>query len=131
MSDVKVAPEGLTVAAVLDARGLSCPMPLLRTKKEIGKIQLVKFCTSKGPTLVQETTFQAGASVLVMSILARKKNLVTLAFLSKKDDHTTFTILLRRKKANVCRSKQARNFRYIPPTHASYPWHHQGSGARR
>lgn len=38
MSDVKVAPEGLTVAAVLDARGLSCPMPLLRTKKEIGKI---------------------------------------------------------------------------------------------
>lgn len=38
MSDVKVAPEGLTVASVLDARGLSCPMPLLRTKKEIGKI---------------------------------------------------------------------------------------------
>lgn len=38
MSDVKVAPEGLDVAAVLDARGLSCPMPLLRTKKEIGKI---------------------------------------------------------------------------------------------
>jgi tRNA 2-thiouridine synthesizing protein A len=38
MSDVKVAPEGLAVAAVLDARGLSCPMPLLRTKKEIGKI---------------------------------------------------------------------------------------------
>lgn len=38
MSDVKVAPDGLAVAAVLDARGLSCPMPLLRTKKEIGKI---------------------------------------------------------------------------------------------
>ena len=39
MSDVKVAPEGLTVALVLDAKGLSCPMPLLRTKKEIGKIK--------------------------------------------------------------------------------------------
>ena len=38
MSDVKTAPEGLDVAAVLDAKGLSCPMPLLRTKKEIGKI---------------------------------------------------------------------------------------------
>jgi tRNA 2-thiouridine synthesizing protein A len=38
MSDVKTAPEGLDVVAVLDAKGLSCPMPLLRTKKEIGKI---------------------------------------------------------------------------------------------
>ena len=38
MSDVKTAPEGLDVASVLDAKGLSCPMPLLRTKKEIGKI---------------------------------------------------------------------------------------------
>ncbi len=39
MSDVKTAPEGLDIAAVLDAKGLSCPMPLLRTKKEIGKIE--------------------------------------------------------------------------------------------
>ena len=39
MSDVKTAPDGVTADAVLDARGLSCPMPLLRTKKEIGKIQ--------------------------------------------------------------------------------------------
>lgn len=39
MSDVKKAPEGLNPAAVLDAKGLSCPMPLLRTKKEIGKIK--------------------------------------------------------------------------------------------
>ena len=39
MSDVKKAPDGVTADAVLDARGLSCPMPLLRTKKEIGKIQ--------------------------------------------------------------------------------------------
>ncbi|CAK8719677.1 tRNA 2-thiouridine synthesizing protein A [Candidatus Electrothrix laxa] len=38
MSDVKTAPEGLDVISVLDAKGLSCPMPLLRTKKEIGKI---------------------------------------------------------------------------------------------
>ena len=38
MSDVKIAPDGLEVAATLDAKGLSCPMPLLRTKKEIGKI---------------------------------------------------------------------------------------------
>ncbi|CAK8722184.1 hypothetical protein GKODMF_13775 [Candidatus Electrothrix gigas] len=33
MSDVKTAPEGLDVTSVLDAKGLSCPMPLLRTKK--------------------------------------------------------------------------------------------------
>ncbi len=39
MSDVKTAPEGLDVVHVLDAKGLSCPMPLLRTKKEIGKIE--------------------------------------------------------------------------------------------
>jgi tRNA 2-thiouridine synthesizing protein A len=38
MSDAKKAPEGLTPAAVLDAKGLSCPMPLLKTKKEISKI---------------------------------------------------------------------------------------------
>jgi tRNA 2-thiouridine synthesizing protein A len=38
MSDPKIAPEGIDVAAHLDAKGLSCPMPLLRTKKEIGKL---------------------------------------------------------------------------------------------
>jgi tRNA 2-thiouridine synthesizing protein A len=38
MSDVKKAPEGLTPAAILDAKGLSCPMPLLKIKKEINKI---------------------------------------------------------------------------------------------
>lgn len=38
MSDIKVAPEGITAASTLDAKGLSCPMPLLRTKKEIDKI---------------------------------------------------------------------------------------------
>lgn len=38
MSDVKQAPENLEVAKTLDAKGLSCPMPLLRTKKEIDKI---------------------------------------------------------------------------------------------
>jgi len=37
MSDIK-APEGLEVARTLDARGLSCPMPILRTKKEIEKV---------------------------------------------------------------------------------------------
>ncbi|MBC8207730.1 MAG: sulfurtransferase TusA family protein [Desulfobulbaceae bacterium] len=39
MSDIKVAEDGLTAAATLDAKGLSCPMPLLRTKKEIGKLK--------------------------------------------------------------------------------------------
>lgn len=39
MSDVKTAPEGLDITSTLDAKGLSCPMPLLRTKKEIGKIE--------------------------------------------------------------------------------------------
>lgn len=38
MSDILQAPDDLTVAHTLDAKGLSCPMPLLRTKKEIGKI---------------------------------------------------------------------------------------------
>ncbi|WP_136809147.1 sulfurtransferase TusA family protein [Desulfosediminicola flagellatus] len=38
MSDSKKADEGITANAVLDAKGLSCPMPLLRTKKEIGKL---------------------------------------------------------------------------------------------
>ncbi|MEF3168975.1 MAG: sulfurtransferase TusA family protein [Deltaproteobacteria bacterium] len=39
MSDTKIAPDGLKVARTLDAKGLSCPMPLLRTKKEIEKIK--------------------------------------------------------------------------------------------
>ena len=38
MSDFKKVAEGTTANAVLDAKGLSCPMPLLRTKKEIGKL---------------------------------------------------------------------------------------------
>lgn len=38
MSDIKVAPDDIAVASTLDAKGLSCPMPLLRTKKEIDKI---------------------------------------------------------------------------------------------
>lgn len=38
MSDFKKVAAGTTANAVLDAKGLSCPMPLLRTKKEIGKL---------------------------------------------------------------------------------------------
>lgn len=38
MSDFKKAPGDVKATAVLDAKGLSCPMPLLRTKKEIGKL---------------------------------------------------------------------------------------------
>mgnify|MGYP001024413240 FL=1 len=36
--DIKTAPEGITPNRTLDAKGLSCPMPLLRTKKEMDKI---------------------------------------------------------------------------------------------
>jgi tRNA 2-thiouridine synthesizing protein A len=38
MSDVKTAPDGISATRTLDAKGLSCPMPLLRTKKEMDKI---------------------------------------------------------------------------------------------
>lgn len=38
MSDVKQAPADIKADRTLDAKGLSCPMPLLRTKKEIDKI---------------------------------------------------------------------------------------------
>ncbi|WP_136796110.1 MULTISPECIES: sulfurtransferase TusA family protein [Desulfosediminicola] len=38
MSDFKKVDDGVTPNAKLDAKGLSCPMPLLRTKKEIGKL---------------------------------------------------------------------------------------------
>jgi tRNA 2-thiouridine synthesizing protein A len=38
MSDYKIVAEGVSADSVLDAKGLSCPMPLLRTKKEIGKL---------------------------------------------------------------------------------------------
>ncbi len=31
--------EGITPDETLDCRGLSCPMPLLKTKKAIGKLQ--------------------------------------------------------------------------------------------
>lgn len=39
MSDVKPVADDVKADLVLDAKGLSCPMSLLRTKKEIGKIQ--------------------------------------------------------------------------------------------
>ncbi len=39
MREIITAPEDLPVALVLDARNLSCPMPLLRAKKEIARIQ--------------------------------------------------------------------------------------------
>ena len=38
MSDYKTAPDGVSANRTLDAKGLSCPMPLLRTKKEIDKL---------------------------------------------------------------------------------------------
>ena len=38
MSDVKQVAADVVADSVLDAKGLSCPMPLLRTKKEIGKM---------------------------------------------------------------------------------------------
>ena len=37
MSDAKQVADDVTPASILDAKGLSCPMPLLRTKKEMGK----------------------------------------------------------------------------------------------
>lgn len=39
MSDIKKAPDGIVANHTLDAKGLSCPMPLLRTKKEIEKLK--------------------------------------------------------------------------------------------
>jgi len=38
MSDEKQVADDVVPVSVLDAKGLSCPMPLLRTKKEIGKL---------------------------------------------------------------------------------------------
>lgn len=34
----KTAPDDVQIDATLDAKGLSCPMPLLKTKKEMGKL---------------------------------------------------------------------------------------------
>ena len=39
MSEGKTAPDGITADHTLDAKGLSCPMPMLRTKKEMDKIE--------------------------------------------------------------------------------------------
>ena len=38
MSDIKLVDDSVVATAVLDAKGLSCPMPLLRTKKEMNKL---------------------------------------------------------------------------------------------
>jgi tRNA 2-thiouridine synthesizing protein A len=38
MREFKVADNGIRVSAILDTKGLSCPMPLFRTKKEISKL---------------------------------------------------------------------------------------------
>ncbi|MDH5524845.1 MAG: sulfurtransferase TusA family protein [Desulfobulbaceae bacterium] len=36
--DIKIAADDIKPTRTLDAKGLSCPMPLLRTKKEMDKI---------------------------------------------------------------------------------------------
>lgn len=38
MSDPTAVLAGLTVTRTLDTKGLTCPMPLLRTKKEMDKL---------------------------------------------------------------------------------------------
>ena len=38
MSDFKAVAADVEPGSVLDTKGLSCPMPLLRTKKEMGKL---------------------------------------------------------------------------------------------
>ncbi len=38
MSDIKQVDDSVSPTTVLDAKGLSCPMPLLRTKKEMNKL---------------------------------------------------------------------------------------------
>ena len=38
MSDHKIVDDSVVATTVLDAKGLSCPMPLLRTKKEMNKL---------------------------------------------------------------------------------------------
>lgn len=86
MSDVKTAPEGLDVVSVLDAKGLSCPMPLLRTKKKSAKSTAVRFCRSTEPIRVHVTISPDGAPVQVTSTLVRKKNQDILAFSFRKVD---------------------------------------------
>lgn len=39
MSDYKKVDDSVEATTVLDAKGLSCPMPLLRTKKEMNKLK--------------------------------------------------------------------------------------------
>ena len=48
MSDIKKVADDVTANSVLDAKGLSCPMPLLRTKKEIGKLASVEILQVDG-----------------------------------------------------------------------------------
>ncbi len=79
MSDHLVAPDGLEVARTLDAKGLSCPMPLLRTKKEIDKINSGDILEILAPTQVPVTIFPVGAPVPDMSILVRLKTLASSA----------------------------------------------------
>jgi len=38
MSDYLKAPDNMDVSHTIDVKGLSCPMPLLRAKKEIDKL---------------------------------------------------------------------------------------------
>jgi len=88
MSDVKVAPEGLAIAAVLDARGLSCPMPLLRTKKEIGKITAGQILHVQGTDPGSRNDIPGWCERADMSISARRKKQAISAFSLKKDDHS-------------------------------------------
>lgn len=39
MADIKIAPDGIKPDMTIDCKGLSCPMPLLKTKKAIQKLQ--------------------------------------------------------------------------------------------
>jgi len=73
-----------TISATLDARGLNCPLPILRTKKELAKL-------SKGETL--EVQASDPGSVKDMSSFCQQTG---HELISSENQDGNFTFVLRK-----------------------------------
>jgi Predicted redox protein, regulator of disulfide bond formation len=84
MRGIQADPEELGIALVVDARGLNCPLPLLRIKKEIGKIKAGEILHILGTDPVSRKDFPIWCDRVGHEYLGEKKESDYLSFFIKK-----------------------------------------------
>ena len=84
MSDVKQVAADVVANSVLDAKGLSCPMPLLRTKKEIGKLKSGEVLQVDGTDPGSRNDIPGWCDRAGHEYLGEKEESVYISFFNKK-----------------------------------------------